>query len=123
MKNTKMHLAMVAILSMLSVGFSALADNHLQPQTEPHSSKSSRIFASDTEFGFCSGFDYYFCSLEITRRAERYALDDAERQCTAQKGKPAPVGDCSSICFPMFMEPTAPYQSVDCSAQCYLDCQ
>ena len=120
MKNKKLLSLFAAALMTLGVVQVCFAQENPPPKSK---GSTTRLYSSATEFGFCSGSDYYFCSLYIVRIAEQSALDESERECISKKGKAAALGDCSSVCFPFYMPPNAPFQSVDCTAQCYLNCE
>ncbi len=110
MKN-KILLSFILVLSYLP----------LSAQTPPPPQTIS-LYESSTQFGFCSGANYTFCTMDLTNLANRVALNNGINDCSLRGGQAAPNGNCNSQCFPFFLPYNAPYQSVNCNSQCYLDC-
>lgn len=122
MKNLKNLFFAVAIFISVSSNAEGL------PQVSPQVSslafpQTLSLYETSTQFGFCSGADYTFCSMNLTRTANSTALNQGVNDCSFRGGHAAPFGNCNSQCFPFFLPYNAPMQSVNCNSQCYLDCQ
>lgn len=133
MKNTKIALILSVLLSTLLVtalfSSSSSADElsvsslNFPPSPQSPFPQVIRLYSQWTQFGFCSGANYYFCSQEIVRQANGMALNQDVNSCLARGGVAATYGDCQTNCFPFFLPYNAPFQSVSCSSTCTLDCQ